>query len=174
MYHLYKKLLRLVAKGLGGTVNVVDQILRYVVAIGVATIMFAIIFHICGRYFWGITYMGTMELLRYTMIWVSLLGAVLAFRAKEHVIVNIFEGRMSPRNLLRLSIVADTFLFVFLLAMVVGGVEISMRNMNQISLGLQIPMGYPYLAIPVGGGFMILYVLLNVVENILGLTTMET
>lgn len=173
MFNLYKQLLGLVAKGLGGTVNVVDQVLRYVVAIGVATILFSIIFHICGRYFLGRTYMGTMELLRYTMIWISLLGAVLAFRANEHVIVNIFEGRMSPRNLLRLSIVADTFLLIFLIAMVIGGLEISLRNMNQVSLGLQIPMGYPYLAIPVGGGFMILYVLLNTVENIIGLTTME-
>lgn len=55
--------------------------------------------------------------------------------------------------------------------MVVGGIEISMRNMAQISLGLQIPMGYPYLAIPVGASFMVLYVLLNVLEDMTGLTT---
>lgn len=112
-----------------------------------------------------------MELLRYTMIWVSLLGAVLAFRANEHVKVNLFKDVLSPHNLLRLNIVANIFLLLFLLAMVVGGIEISMRNMAQISLGLQIPMGYPYLAIPVGASFMVLYVLLNVLEDMTGLTT---
>jgi len=173
MFHLYSRFLGLAAKVLGRTINVVDQVLRYVVALGVATILFAIIFHICGRYFFGRTYMGTMELLRYTMIWISLLGAVLAFRANEHVTVNLFKGRLSPGNLLRLSIAAEIFLLVFLLAMVVGGLEISLRNMTQVSLGLQIPMGYPYLAIPVSGSFMILYVLFNVIEDMVGLTMME-
>jgi TRAP-type C4-dicarboxylate transport system permease small subunit len=173
MYSVYTQILGRLTNSLGYVVKIVDRGLRGFVAFGVAAIMFAIIFHVSGRYLFGKTYMGTMELIRYTMIWVSLLGAVLAFRVNEHVKITVFDNLLSARNNLRLGIVAHLFLMIFLVAMVIGGIDISMRNMQQVSLGLQIPMGYPYLAIPVGAGFMILYVLFMVLENMTELTILE-
>jgi TRAP-type C4-dicarboxylate transport system permease small subunit len=152
--------------GIRRFIALLSRALQVIVAIGVAVIMFAIIFHITGRYFFGVTHMGTMELVRYTMIWVSLLGAALAFQAYEHVTVNLFERWLSKRLRYKLNIAADALLCTFLAAMIVGGIKISLRNMSQISLGMQIPMGYPYFAIPVGGVSMLLYVLLDMMEKI--------
>ncbi len=169
----YIKALTLATTIVEGIVAIFDRLLRFSVAFGAASIMFAIIFHVVGRYFFGKTYMGTMELIRYTMIWVSLLGAVLAFRSREHVKVSLFRDILSRRNLLRLKIFANLVLIVFLGAMIVGGIEISIRNMAQTSLGLQIPMGYPYAVIPLSGFFMIIYVLANILERMTNLSTLE-
>lgn len=173
MNHIAIETLSLFNRGLKRVLTIVDRFLSFVIATGVAIIMVAIIFHVIGRYFFGATYMGTMELIRYIMIWVSLLGAVLAFGCNEHVKVTIFENILSRRNYLFMNLAADTLLLVFLGAMVAGGIEISMRNMQQTSLGLQIPMGYPYLAIPMGAGFMILYVFSGMVEKSLTLSHLE-
>lgn len=148
-----------ISTGYTGFINRIDLLLRLITGTGVALIMFAIIFHVVGRYLFGKTCMGTMELIRYTMIWVSMLGASVAFRTREHVCVNLFANVLNKRHLNRLRITCNLGLLAFLYAMVSGGAEISIRNLNQISLGMRIPMFYPYLAIPIGAGFMSLYVL---------------
>ena len=143
-----------------------DRLLRWILALGTALIMFAVIFHVVGRYVFGTTYMGTMELVRYTMIWVALLGAAVAFGTNGHIAVNIIQDRLSKRSALLLHIAGNILLLLFLIVMIIGGFEIAIRNFKQISLGLQIPMFYPYLAIPVGGISMLLYILVRILDSL--------
>jgi TRAP-type C4-dicarboxylate transport system permease small subunit len=158
-----------ISTGYTGFLNRIDLLLKLIIGTGIALIMFAIIFHVVGRYLFGKTYMGTMELIRYTMIWVSMMGASVAFRTREHICVNLLANVLNKKNLKRLQITCNLGLLAFLYAMVSGGVEISIRNLNQISLGMQIPMFYPYLAIPVGAGFMALHVLEDCLKLLAGL-----
>ncbi|MEA3359143.1 MAG: TRAP transporter small permease [Thermodesulfobacteriota bacterium] len=144
-----------------------DGIIRVVLWIGISLIMFTVVFHVVGRYFFGKTYMGSMELVRYTTIWVSLLGASVAFGSGEHVGITSLQNALSKQSWFWISILGNLLLCVFLVAMAIGGVEITLRNLHQTSLGLQIPMFYPYLAIPVGALFMLLYVLLNILNSII-------
>lgn len=146
-----------------------DMALRYLLAISMALIMSLVVFHVFGRYFVGKTYMGTMELVRYTMVWMSMLGAAVAFSAREHVSITFFKTRMTPASWVWLNFAGNAMLCLFLIVMVIGGVAISIRNLNQTSLGMQISMFYPYLAIPVGGSIMIPYVLSDILRNLLSL-----
>jgi len=144
-----------------------DGLIRVVLWIGMSLIMFAIVFHVVGRYFFGKTYMGTMELVRYTMIWVSLLGASAAFGSEEHICIEALRNALSKQSWFWISISGNVLLCVFLVAMATGGVEITLRNWHQTSLGMQIPMFFPYLAIPIGALFMLLYVLVNIFNSII-------
>jgi TRAP-type C4-dicarboxylate transport system permease small subunit len=147
----------LISNLLQGLVSGLDRGVRALLAAGMGVILSAIIFHVVGRYFFGRTYMGTMELVRYTMIWVSILGAAAAFTCKEHVVIDMLSHKFPARTWFWCRIAADLILCGFFLAMIYGGQSLAIRNFNQTSLGLQIPMFYPYLAIPVGGSLMLLY-----------------
>jgi TRAP-type C4-dicarboxylate transport system permease small subunit len=149
---------------LQGLVSGLDCGIRALLAVGMGVIMSAIIFHVVGRYFFGWTYMGTMELVRYTMIWVSILGAAAAFTSKEHVVINMLSKKLPERVWFWCRIGGDLILCGFFVAMIYGGQSLAIRNFNQTSLGLQIPMFYPYLAIPVGGGLMLLYSLADLLN----------
>lgn len=146
-----------------------DRTIRYVLAIGMGLIMFAVVFHVCGRYFIGKTYMGTMELVRYIMIWVAMLGAAAAFGAREHVSITFFQSRMPETAWFWFNFAGNAILCLFLAAMICGGVVISLRNLNQTSLGMQISMFYPYLAIPIGGCIMVPYILSDILHNFIQL-----
>ncbi|WP_041273470.1 TRAP transporter small permease [Desulforapulum autotrophicum] len=150
-----------------------ERLLRWILALGIALIMFAVVFHVVGRYFFGKTYMGTMELVRYTMIWVALLGAAVAFGSEGHIAVNILQDRLTKRSATWLRIAGNILLGVFLVVMIIGGFEIAVRNLKQISLGLQIPMFYPYLAIPIGGISMLFYVLMNILDSLTQLLSLR-
>jgi len=154
-------------------ISCLDKGVRVILGVGMALIMAAIIFHVVGRYFFGRTYMGTMELVRYTMIWVSILGASAAFATKEHVLIDMLARKLPPRTWRWFRILADLILCAFFISMILGGKTIAIRNFSQTSLGLQIPMFYPYLAIPVGGVLMLLYTLLDVFDSVAGKSTLK-
>ncbi len=136
-----------------------DHIVRVLLAVGMSVILSAIVFHVVGRYFFGKTYMGTMEMVRYTMIWVSILGAAAAFTCKQHVVIEMLSNKFPKQVWFWCRICGDLLLCGFFVAMIYGGQYLAIRNFGQTSLGLQIPMFYPYLAIPVGGSLMLLYTL---------------
>jgi len=161
-----KKRIVYLKEGFQNFVYHLDNITEIILWIGLGLILFAIVFHVIGRYFFGKTYMGTMELIRYTMVWTSMLGASNAFTSGEHIGMELLKNKVSKRTWWWISIFANTLLCIFLVAMLIGGIKLSFINWNQISLGMQIPMFYPYLAIPVGALFMFFHVLLNILNTI--------
>lgn len=146
-------------------IALLDKLIRFFLAIGMGIIMFAVVFHVFGRYFIGKTHMGTMELVRYTMVWVTMIGTSAAFGSGDHVAITFFKERVPKAAWFWFNFTGNTVLCLFLVIMIIGGVEISFNNLNQTSLGLQISMFYPYLAIPVGGCIMLPYILSNLLEN---------
>jgi len=147
-------------------VSGIDRLVRFLLGTGMVVIMVAIVFHVVGRYLFGKTYMGTMELIRYIMIWVSILGASAAFSNKEHVIIDMLSCKVPKKLWFWSRFGGDLLLCCFFVAMIIGGQSIAIRNLSQTSLGLQIPMFYPYLAIPVGGVLMLLYTLLDLLNTL--------
>lgn len=154
---------------LGRGLKYLDMTIRGLMALSMALIMASVVFHVFGRYFVGKTYMGTMELVRYTMVWTSMLGAAAAFGAREHVSITFLKSRLSHASWVWLNFIGNALLCLFLVIMIIGGITISIRNLNQTSLGMQISMFYPYLAIPVGGVIIIPYVLSDMLSSLLSL-----
>ncbi len=136
-------------------------------AAGMTVIMFAVVFHVLGRYFFGKTYMGTMELVRYTMIWVSMLGTAAAFGVKEHPCIDFLSTRVSSRAWFWVHLSGNLMLCLFLVVMIIGGTQITLKNWHQTSLGLQIPMFFPYLGIPVGGIVILPYIVMDMLAAVL-------
>jgi len=105
-----------------------------------------------GRYSGFFALVGADELLVYGMIWVVMLGAILAARNRDHLSVNLLPSAISGRAAAMLQIVIDV-------ATVAVSVFIAWHSfvfidriagLNQSSMGLGVPMVIPHSAIFVG------------------------
>lgn len=101
--------------------------------------------------FFGMALTWTEELSRYSMIWMTFLGAAYAVSTKAHIGMELFVDRMQGIVKKLMITVAALFSGTFFIMMVVKGYELSMRVMEQTSAVLQIPMGIVYLVIPISG-----------------------
>ena len=102
----------------------------------------------------------TEELARYLMIWVGLLGAGYAAGKKMHLAVDLLPRKLTGRKATILSIVIQVCTLLFALTVMVGGgarLVWTMLYLGQTSAGLQIPLGYVYLVVPISGSLIAFY-----------------
>lgn len=103
----------------------------------------------------------TSELTRFGIVWIAMLGAAIALDRGAHVAIDLVDHLpATPRR------VAATLAYllgvVFLAVLVVSGLQLTLATMRQLTPALKIPVGYAYLAIPVGGAIMLVQSLLFV------------
>jgi TRAP-type C4-dicarboxylate transport system permease small subunit len=129
--------------------------LRLVTNLAMVSLVVVVLAAVLVRYF-GV-FNGSLdwssEYSRFGIIWVVMLGAAVAFDQGAHVAID-FTDKMSPR--MRRAVRAAGYLcgvgFVAILAW--QGLRLSLATMRQLSPALGIPVGYAYLAIPVGAAIM--------------------
>lgn len=102
----------------------------------------------------------TEEVSRYLMVWITLLGAGLAFQHGAHIGIEALVHRLPSPAAKVARGVAALACAAFFLVMIVQGLDILDNAMQQRSPALRIPMGYVYLAVPISG----LYMLLNLID----------
>ena len=125
-----------------------------------AILVVDVLWQVCSRYVFSSPSSWTEELATFLLIWVGLLGAAVAFREHAHLGIEYLPARMSPRIRCAVEVLAlaSTALFC-VLVLVYGGATHVIRTVSllQTSPALGLPMGYVYLALPVGGFFMTVY-----------------
>lgn len=109
----------------------------------------------------------TDELARVLLVWVSMIGAALAFGAKAHLGVDYFVNHLHPDARKILSIIVQLLILsLALLVFVIGGWNLSMAQISQELPTLRpLTRGMVYMALPLAG----LFILLFTVENLITL-----
>lgn len=112
------------------------------------------------------------EIARFLLIWVSLLGGAAAFGEKAHLGVDYFVGKFDASAQKLMSIAANLAVLFFAASIfMVGGFRIVLENMNQIAPALGpaigLKMGHVYLALPISGGFIMLFTIEQMLETLL-------
>jgi len=99
----------------------------------------------------------TDELMRFSMVWVAFLaGSALVFR-REHMAANLLNNpRLGAIRPIAGAVVLMSILG-FSVALAWFGWPLALRNASQLSPSAQVPMIWPYIAVPMGGGLMALY-----------------
>ncbi|GEM_PF-49690 len=105
------------------------------------------------------------------LMWVSLLGAAVAYGAKSHLGVDYFVNKLHPEAQKVAEIAVNAIVGLFaIVVLIVGGYWLvsATFSANVILPALQIKAGYMYLAVPVSGVFILLFCAENIVEIIFG------
>ncbi len=99
------------------------------------------------------------EAMRYATVWMVLLAGSSALFHGEHMGINIFENVRSERvrRTIHLLVLAGIALFCGIL--IWQGSRAALQNMTQMSPAMQMPMVFPYMAVPIGAALMMVKVL---------------
>jgi C4-dicarboxylate transporter DctQ subunit len=99
----------------------------------------------------------TEEAGRYVFIWLCLLGAAVGVKHRAHFGVDLLIKRLGPVGAARALALIDGLGIGFCGVLTWFGGALVLRTLEQTSPGLDLPMGVPYLALPLGGVLMITY-----------------
>ena len=104
-----------------------------------------------GRYLFGIAPPWTEELIRFSCIWMVMIGSGLTIRDDGHVSVDILLGLMKNNAVrCRLYILSRVIAIIFLLMFLPASILLILNSTMSRAASLPLPYTYVYLAIPVG------------------------
>lgn len=133
-----------------------DRLLGGAVVILFGAIVVTILFEVVTRYIFNSPTDWSGALSRYLLAWMTFLGAALAYRLQAHIAIDIVTEYLSQRAARWLNGAVQAVVLIFLIALLIGGVSLVRATSDQMTPGLDVPVAWAYLAIPVGSGLMIL------------------
>lgn len=108
------------------------------------------------RYVLNNSIVWSEELGKYLFIWIIFLGAPLGIEKGVHISVDFFV-RLFPQKVQKVVVIAHNLLIgLFFLVILVPSLSVVRIGMGNSSLSLGIPMGFIYLAFPVGWALIVL------------------
>lgn len=112
---------------------------------------------IVARYMATVSVPWTEELMRFCMIWLTMVGSSLTVRVDGHVSVDIvLTYTKNHRRKAILFVVARLICVLFLIVYFPSAIELIRRSATSRAVSLPIPYGYVYAAVPVGIVMMLL------------------
>ena len=151
--------------------NVVAPLLDWIVILLVAALVLDVLWGVFTRFIMGAPSRWTEEFARYTLVWVALLGAAVAFRKKEHLGFDYVMHQLDSGARKLLSVVAQLVVIAFAaLVMVYGGYVLVSETLatQQVTPALGVKMGHIYLALPICGCYVLLFSLVQLLELLVG------
>jgi len=136
---------------------------RLLLILGVAMTLL-ILLQVFFRFVIYVPFPWSEECARYLMIWMGMLGSVIALQQGRHIGVTFFMEKLSPGLQKPARGLTQTGMILFLGILCWQGILFSLFNADQISPALEIPMIIPFGAIPVGALMMILVMLAEMLD----------
>ena len=113
-----------------------------------------VLFQVFSRYVLNTSFSWTEEFARFSLIWLSILGAAYLNAKREHLSMDFLYRKLSGPAKKKVSILIEVLIFLFaLVVMVIGGSNLvyTTLHLEQLSGTLRIPLGYVYAIFPICG-----------------------
>ncbi|MFN2747385.1 TRAP transporter small permease [Bacillus sp. z60-18] len=145
----------------------VDKTIECLTVTLMAVMVLVAIWQVFTRYVLNTPSTFSEEFLRYSLIWVSMLGGAYAFSKKKHLAIEWLVRKLPARTKVFVHLIIQILLVAFaLIVMVLGGLKAVFITMGQSSAALGIPVGYVYLSLPVAGVLIMGYSLADLYEHL--------
>ena len=134
--------------------EVSEKAVYYTLIVMMAVMTITIIIQVFLRYILSYSLSWSEEVARYLMIWVAFLGGSLALKKGLHIGVELVVTRLDPGVKRWVVFFSQLLIFLFLVFLTIGGIELTWAVRDQSSPALLFSMSLAYLSAPVGGLFM--------------------
>jgi TRAP-type C4-dicarboxylate transport system permease small subunit len=142
--------------------RLIDAALRPVVFAGMAALIGVITLQIVSRVFFQAVG-WTEEVARFLLVWITFLGATLAFQRGRHIAVTFLVDAL-PGRLKRLARIAALLVILgFMIALVIIGWEYMQVQSFQKSASLRLSMTWVYAVMPLCAALMAWYAFVDLV-----------
>ena len=138
----------------------VNGFLEWVLIAIFALLVLDVLFQVFSRYMLGTSFTWTEEFARFSLIWLTILGAAYLSGKREHLSMDFLYQKFSVSNKRKASILIEILIFLFaLFVMVIGGFNLvyTTLHLEQLSGTLRIPLGYVYAIMPFSGLLIMCY-----------------
>ncbi|GAA3638378.1 TRAP transporter small permease [Flavivirga jejuensis] len=137
--------------------NKVCRLMEVFLVVIFALLVLDVLWQVFSRYILNTSFSWTEELARFSLIWLSILGAAYLSAKREHLSMDFLYRKFNPTTKKRVSILIEVCVFLFaLVVMVIGGLNLvyTTLHLEQLSGTLRIPLGYIYAILPLSGILM--------------------
>lgn len=119
-----------------------------------ATMSMLVFLNVVLRYGFNSSISVTEEVSRYLFVWLTFLGAILAFRGDQHVSVTMLTAKLSPTYRYMLSLLTDAAMLYCCYLIVIGSWVQCQLNLHNLAPISNIPTGITFLAGVVAGSLI--------------------
>jgi len=147
--------------------EIINRVSEWVMVIIITIMILAVCWQVLSRYVLSNPSGFTEELLRYSLIWLTMIGGAYAYGKGKHIAVTFATRKLSELNRKRLSVMTDFIVVLFVaIAFVYGGFMTSQNAVGQVSAALRMPMQFLYLSLIVAGLIIIFHAISNMLQTV--------
>ena len=141
----------------GSFERVIVTVNRWIVISMMAVMATLVFMNVVSRYIFNHSIIWAEEVSQYLMVWVAFLGAGLALRQGRHVAIEMLQDRLPPRARRMTRHLVALLLILFMGILIVLGFQFARFAWDQETPVLNIPLGIPYLAVPIGALLLLIH-----------------
>ncbi len=147
-------------------VKVIDGFGYFLLVVATLVMVISILLQVFFRYVMNAPLYWSEEIARYAFVWLVFIGAALASKRGAHIGVDYIVMHLPelPKDLL--AIFVNLLVLFFIACVIYMSVGVIQSNMTQLSPAMRIPMGYIYMAIPIGLGISSVYIVISLAATI--------
>lgn len=132
----------------------------------IETVMIILLITMVGANFWQIFTRfalnhaagWTEEYMRYSLIWLTMLGVPYAYSKNQHIAIEFITNRFSRLGKIRDQLMIEVVILILsVFVMIIGGVMCTTNAVGQYSAALHMPMQFYYAGVPTAGVLMVFY-----------------
>jgi len=139
--------------------KLLDQIIYYFTGALFLILFLVNIVQIILRSITGKSLLWVVDFSQLLMIWIIFLGASVAVFRHEHLLIDFLKHKVSVVGSHILDLITRLLFLIFMLVVVFTGIEIVQIRMGMSYVSLGWPIGYAYLALPVSGVIISIYLI---------------
>ena len=128
-----------------------DVLCKAAAALFLSIIAVAAATQVAGRYVVGYSPPWIEELIRYSFVWMTMLGAAVLVRSNGNAVIDILVARLQGRARHAHACAVHIAVLACAVVLVVQGLNLIGIVHQQLSPAMRISMAYVYAALPVGG-----------------------
>jgi len=142
----------------------IDKILEWALVFLMSILVLDVLWQVISRYILTSPSSFTDELAGFLLIWVGLLGSAYLTGKNGHLAIDLLLQKSGPERKKILSRLINILICLFALSvLIIGGTWLVYTRfyLDVNSAALQIPLGYVYIILPLGGLIIAYYVIDN-------------
>jgi TRAP-type C4-dicarboxylate transport system permease small subunit len=149
----------------------INRFIEVFLVIIFALLVLDVLWQVFSRYLLNTSFSFTEEFARFSLIWLSILGAAYLNAKREHLSMDFLYQKFSPKTQKKVAVLIEVLIFLFaLIVMVIGGFNLvyTTLHLEQLSGTLRIPLGYVYAILPFSGlliMFFSVYHIFNIINQ---------
>ena len=136
--------------------DIMDRCINWFLALLMAGMVVIISAQVWYRFILNDPLSWSEEAGRYLFVWISFFGAAAGVRYQVHLGIDLMDKLLPPGAYRVVVVLVNLIIQIFLLMIIYWGFKILGIIQFQESASMHISMRYPYMAVPVGGIFMLI------------------